>query len=92
MKKLKPKEWHEQHLASIDKVKIVHYLNNNQEQDITKIAVILARQCDLLDHFRRLWKLRVADLDSRLSNDKYVDHIFISRRALHKELFRKETR
>jgi hypothetical protein len=92
MRALKPKEWHEQHLASIDKEKIVEYLNNGQEQDITRIAVTLSRQCDLLDHFRRLWKMRVVDLDPRLSSDGYTEHIYVSRRALHKELFKKDVK
>ena len=49
---MKPKEQHEQFLANADKVKIVQYLQDGQEQGVTKIAVMLARQCDLFVHFQ----------------------------------------
>jgi hypothetical protein len=88
MKALKPKEQHERLLANLDKEKIVLHLTNGQEQDITKIAVILARQCDLLVHFQRLWKLRVSELDARLSTEHYMTNIFVNRRALYKELIK----
>ncbi len=88
MKALKPKEQHEQLLAKADKEKIVHYLNNGEEQAITIIAVTLARQCDLLVHFQRLWKMRVAELDEKLGTDVYIKSIYENKRALYKELIK----
>ena len=88
MKALKPKDQHERLLANLDKEKIVLHLTNGTEQDITKIAVTLARQCDLLIHFQRLWKLRVSELDERLGTEHYMTNIFVNRRALYKELIK----
>ena len=86
MRKLKPKEWHERFLANADKEKIVQHLTDNRDQDVTRIAVTLARQCDLFVHFQRLWKMRVAKLDQKLSTEQYMKHIYVNKRALHKEL------
>jgi hypothetical protein len=86
MSQLKPKEWHEQHIADIDKAKIVQYLSSGQDIAITKISVNLARECDLFVHFQRLWKLRVASLDKGLSTDEYMKNIYVNRRTLYKEL------
>ena len=86
MQEIKPKDQHEQLLANADKVKIVQYLNEGQDQDITKIAVALARQCNLFVHFLRLWQMRVAELDPQLSSKPYMQHIYVNRNALHKQL------
>lgn len=86
MRALKPKEQHERLLADADKEKIVQYLTDDQDQEITLVAVILARQSSLFVHFRRLWMLRVADLDKRLSTDAYMRNVFVNRRDLYKEL------
>lgn len=86
MEKLKPKEWHERLLANADKEKIVQHLNDGQDQDVTRIAVALARQCDLFVHFQRLWKMRVSDLDEMLSTERYMKHIYVNKRTLHKKL------
>jgi hypothetical protein len=88
MKALKPKEQHEQLLAKVDKEKIVQYLNNGQDQEITIIAVTLARQCDLLVHFQRLWKMRVAELDEKLGTEAYIKSIYENKRSLYKELIK----
>ena len=88
MKQLKPKDRHERLLADADKLKIVQYLNNGQENDITKISVTLARQCNLFVHFERLWQLRVADLDKRLSTEEYMKNIYTNKQALYKELLK----
>jgi len=88
MKVLKPKEQHEQMLASADKQKIAQYLTDGQAQNITKIAVILARQCNLFIHFLRLWRLRVADLDPQLSSESYMHYIYGNRKILYKKLVR----
>jgi hypothetical protein len=88
LRTLKPKEQHERLLANADKVKIVQYLNNSQDQDVTKIAVILACQCDLFVHFERLWQMRVADLDEKLGTEQYTKNIYVNKRALYKELVR----
>jgi hypothetical protein len=89
MKRLKPKEWHEQSLANADKEKILQYLKDGQEQNITKIAVSLARQCDFFADFVKLWKMRVSGLDASIGNDQYMQRIYVDRRALYKTL-RKE--
>ncbi len=86
MRVLKPKEQHERLLADADKEKIVQYLADGQNQEITLVAVALARQCSLFVHFRRLWMLRVVELDKQLSTDAYMQNVFINRRTLHKEL------
>ena len=83
---LKPKEQHERLLANADKDKIVQYLSNGREQDVTRIAVTLARQCDLFVHFQRLWKMRVYDLDEKLGTERYARHIYVNKRDLYKEL------
>lgn len=88
MKILKPKEQHERLLAAADKEKIAQHLNDGQNQEITKIAVTLARQCDLFVHFQRLWKMRVSDLDEMLGTEHYMQHIYVNKRALYKELTR----
>ena len=88
MNQLKPKEQHERLLADADKEKIVQHLQNGQEQDITKIAVKLARQCNLFVHFQRLWMLRVSDLDEELSSEQYTKKIYVNRRSLHKEFIK----
>ncbi len=86
MNELKPKAQHERLLADADKEKIVQYLSNGRDQDVTRIAVTLARQCDLFVHFHRLWKLRVADLDEKLGTERYMQNIYVNKRALYKEL------
>lgn len=91
MKELKPKEQHEQLLANADKAKIVQYLTDGEDQAITKIAVVLARECNLFVHFFRLWQLRVADLDPQLSTERYMQHIYVNRNALYKKLIRTNT-
>lgn len=88
MKERKPKEQHERLLANADKEKIVQYLTDGQDQAVTKIAVILARECNLFVHFLRLWRLRVSDLDPQLSSEQYMRHIYINRNALYKKLVR----
>lgn len=88
MNQMKPKEQHEQFLANADKVKIVQCLQDSQEQGVVAIAVMLARQCDLFDHFQRLWRMRVADLDEELSTERYMKNVYVNRRALYKELVR----
>jgi hypothetical protein len=85
---LKPKEWHEQHLASADREKVVQHLKDGQDDDVTRIAVALARQCDLFVHFQRLWLMRVEELDERLSTVRYMQHIFVNKRTLYKKLKR----
>ena len=86
MHELKPKAQHELILANADKKRIVQHLSDGQDQDVLRIAVALARQCDLFVHFRRLWTLRVSDLDQTLTSEKYMKNIFVNRRALSKEL------
>lgn len=88
MTQLKPKDHHERLLADVDKAKIVHYLNGDQETDITKISVMLARQCDLFVHFKRLWKLRVDDLDERLSTEAFMKNIYTNKQTLYKTLIK----
>lgn len=88
MKSLKPKEQHEQMLAVADKEKIAQHLTDGQDQDITKIAVILARQCNLFVHFQRLWQLRVADLDPQLNSERYMLYVYGNKNLLYKELVR----
>jgi hypothetical protein len=88
MKEVKPKEQHERLLANADKAKIVQFLSNGRDQDVTKISVTLARQCDLFVHFQRLWRMRVSDLDQELSTDGYMKHIYVNKRALYNELIK----
>lgn len=88
MYQLKPKEQHERLLANADKVAIVEHLTNGQMQEVTKIAVILARQCDLYVHFQRLWTMRVDNLDEKLNSERYTKNIFVNKRALYKEMNR----
>jgi hypothetical protein len=92
MKELKPKEQHEQLLANADKEKIAQYLTDGQDQAITEIAVVLARQCNLFVHFLRLWQLRVEGLDPQLSTERYMQHIYVNRNALYKQLIRTKTK
>jgi len=88
MNHLKPKEQHERLLANADKEKIMKHLSNGQDDDITRIAVTLARQCDLLVHFQRLWKMRVAGIDEKLGTERYIENIYVNKRALYKELIK----
>jgi hypothetical protein len=88
MAELKPKDRHEQLLANADREKIAQYLTDGQEEDITKIAVVLARQCNLFIHFFRLWQMRVANLDPQLSSERYMQNIYVNRNALYKKLVR----
>lgn len=46
------------------------------------------RQCDLFDHFQRLWRIRVTGLDEELSTERYMKAVYVNRRALYKELVR----
>ncbi len=85
IKSLKPKEQHEQLLAAADREQIVQYLESGAHQDVNKIAVALARQCDLFVHFQRLWMMRVSDLDARLGTEQYMQNIYVNRRILHKQ-------
>lgn len=86
MRKLKPKEKHERILAAVDTEQIVQSLNDGQDEEVTKVAVALARQCSLFVHFKRLWQMRVADLDEKLSREPYMKNIYVNKRALHKKL------
>jgi hypothetical protein len=88
MNRLKPKEWHERHLAEADRVRILQHLNCGQDVDITKISVMLARQCDLFFHFQRLWLMRVSNLDGKLRTEEYMKNIFMNKRALYKTLIK----
>ena len=81
MTQLKPKEWHERFLANADKDKIVQALNDGKEQEITKLATALARQSTLFADFVYQWKMRVSELDTRLSKDFYMRQIYVQRRA-----------
>lgn len=89
---MKPKEQHERMLAKVDNEAIVQHLSVGRQQDITRIAVALARQCDLLVHFRRLWTMRVADLDPALGSESYMRNIFENRTALYKQLVAPKSR
>lgn len=89
MRELKPKEQHELLLANADRDAIVRFLANDQEQEITKIAVVLARQCDLFVHFLRLWKMRVSELDQNLISERYTHYVYLNKQALYKELVKK---
>ena len=86
MNRLKPKEQHERLLAKNDTEKIVQFLSSGRDVDITLISLTLARQCDLFVHFKRLWKMRVSELDARLSTDEYMKNIYVNKRTLWKEL------
>jgi hypothetical protein len=88
MRALRPKEQHERLLADADKEKIVQHQANGQDQEITKIAVMLARQCDLFVHFQRLWLMRVSELNARFSTEQYMKSIYVNKRALYKKLTR----
>lgn len=88
MRDLKPKDQHERLLADADKEKIVQFLSLGQDQDITKIAVSLARQSILFVHFQRLWKMRVEGLDEKLGTEEYIKHIYVNKAALYKDLLR----
>jgi hypothetical protein len=91
MNQLKPKEQHERLLANVDKEKIVEFLDQDRDQDVTRIAVALARQCDLYVHFQRLWLMRVSDLDANLGSEGYTRNIYVNRTALHKEFIKAAT-
>jgi antitoxin component HigA of HigAB toxin-antitoxin module len=86
MKQLKPKEWHEQFLAKGDKEKILQHLKDGQEQKVTRMAVALACKCDFFADFVKLWTLRVSDLDARIGSERYMERIYVDRRALNKSL------
>jgi hypothetical protein len=88
MNTLKPKEQHERLLANADRKKIVQCLSDGQEQGVTKIAVVLARQCDFYTQFQKLWEMRVSDLDAKLSTEQYMKNIYVNKTALYKELMR----
>lgn len=88
MPELKPKDRHEQLLANADKEKIAQYLRDGEEEAITKMAVVLARQCGLFIHFLRLWQMRVTGLDPQLSSESYMQQIYSNRNALYKKLIR----
>ena len=90
MKKLTPKEQHEQLLANVDREKIIQSLSNDEEHGVTKVAVVLARECILYVHFLRLWQLRVFDLEPRLSTEKYMRNVYVKRNALYKTLVKAE--
>lgn len=81
MNELKPKAWHEQFLANADKAKIIQALKDGKEQDVTNLATALARQSTLFADFVTQWKMRVSELDVRLSNDFYMRQIYVGRRA-----------
>ena len=91
MHERKPKEQHEQLLANADKEKIIQYWSEGQEQAITQIAVVLARQCSLFIHFLRLWQMRVTGLDPQLSSDRYMHHIYSNRNALYRQFIRNKS-
>jgi len=84
MKKLKPKEQHERLLANLDREKIGQHLDDGEHHDITQIATALARQCNLFIHFQRLWLMRVFDLNENLGSERYMQNIYVNRRALYK--------
>lgn len=84
MKKLKPKEQHERLLAAADKEKIVQHLSADEHSEIIQIATALARQCNLFVHFQRLWLMRVSDLDEKLGSERYLQNVYVNRRALNK--------
>ncbi len=88
MKVLKPKEQHERLLAAVDKEKIAQHMRAGENQDVNKIAVTLAHECDLFVHFQRLWEMRVCDLDEKLSTERYIKYIYVNKRALYKQLVR----
>lgn len=88
MEGMKPKDRHEHLLALADRAKIVRHLEAGGTDEVTKIAVTLARQCDLLIRFRRLWTMRISDLDEALGSDSYTRNIFENKGALYKELFK----
>lgn len=89
---LKPKAQHEQLLAKADRDQIVLHQMAGSENEITIIAVTLARKCDLFVHFQRLWTMRVSDLDETLSSESYMRNIYNNRRTLYKELCGKAPR
>lgn len=86
MEGLKPKAQHEQLLAKADREQIILHLKAGGEQDITRIAVTLARHCDLLAHFQRLWTMRVLDLDLTLGSETYMRNIYMNKRDLYKQM------
>jgi len=88
MNERRPKDQHERVLANADREKIAQYLLDGQEQEIRKVAVVLARQCNLFVHFLRLWQLRVSELDPKLSSESYMQEIYVNRNALYKQLIR----
>lgn len=86
MYELKPKEQHERILADADKQQIELHIENEDEQGVARVAVALARQCDLYVHFERLWTMRVSDLDGTFSSERYMRNIYVNKRKLHKKL------
>ena len=88
MNRMKPKEQHERLLAKNDTEKIVQHLDSGREIEITLLSLALARQCDLYIHFKRLWTMRVADLEARLNTERYMKNIYTNKRTLWKELNR----
>ncbi|MCB0132876.1 MAG: hypothetical protein KDD78_18570 [Caldilineaceae bacterium] len=85
---MKAQAYHEQLLADRDRVKIVQHLQDEQDQGVTMVAATLARQCHLFVHFKRLWIMRVSDLDETLSTEQYMKHVYVNKRAIYKELSR----
>lgn len=92
MKQLKPKDWHEQFLANVDKEKILQYLKDGQDRNITRLAVTLARQCNFFAEFAKLWTLRVSELDARIGSQHYMQRVYVDRRALYKTLKEEDAR
>lgn len=88
MVELKPKEQHELLLANVDKAEIAAHLEAGEDQAITKIAVTLARECNLFVHFQRLWEMRVSDLDPKLSDEKFMRNTYVNKNALYKTLIK----
>jgi hypothetical protein len=86
MNELKPKEWHERLLADADRIEIEQHLKDGWDQGVTEIAVTLARQCHLFVHFERLWKMRVSDLDAKLSTEAYMKRIYVNKQDLYRKL------
>lgn len=84
--KMKPKARHEMMLAEADTEKIVEHLENGKKKGVTRIAVDLARKCKLFVHFSRLWKMRVKELEPRLSTEQYMKNIYMNKNELYKEL------
>ena len=90
MEQLKPKAWHEQFLANADREEISKHLKEGRDRDIRKIAVALARECDFLADFMKLWMMRVTELDGSLSSKRYMEHVYVNKRSLYRQLRKEE--